>query len=264
MKWFELCSFFSLTDNVSVCSRKYPKTLCLKGEKSKAAAASLQACVQYHLLYRAWWRHSVPTTAVGENGSVRNQPPTIQSHNGSASPAAETLAGNEAKSEASGVCVNAAMLAGCKISDADERSDFDAWVLLSEAHASHQATQRAVAEIQERLASMLALHSRAQGTEARTGESQVADASTTATTPTDPTQATTMPTDPTLISTMPTDSTQTSTTTTTTPTDPTQTSMPTDGPGSADFGNRYESKPSNSKFVQDSWTPSSRHESTLN
>lgn len=43
-----------------------------------------------------------------------------------------------------------------------DQLDFDASLLLSERHAACQATQRSVRDIQERLAAMVRLHSRAQ------------------------------------------------------------------------------------------------------
>lgn len=53
-----------------------------------------------------------------------------------------------------------------------DKLDFDASVLLSEHHAACQATQRSVREIQERLATMVLKHSRAQGGQLDSGEKE--------------------------------------------------------------------------------------------
>lgn len=51
-----------------------------------------------------------------------------------------------------------------------DQLDFDASLLLSERHAACQAAQRSARDIQERLAAMVRLHSRAQGGQLDSGE----------------------------------------------------------------------------------------------
>ncbi|XP_070699947.1 gem-associated protein 5 [Pempheris klunzingeri] len=141
----ELCRLLFPDGDVSVWSRKHPKTLVHTEEEAKAAANSLQAFVLYHLLYQRWWSkttqiqnrffHPAPSSSPGE--SMRDK----------------VVNGGAPESEDS-VCP---ATRGC------DKLDFNASLLLSEPHAASQATQRSIREIQERLAAMVLQHSRAQG-----------------------------------------------------------------------------------------------------
>uniref|UniRef100_UPI003AADFFB7 gem-associated protein 5-like n=1 Tax=Centroberyx gerrardi TaxID=166262 RepID=UPI003AADFFB7 len=151
-----LCRLLFPDGDVSVCSRKYPKVLRHTEERAKAAAHSLQAFVHYHLLYESWWSHS----SAGNRESTESN-------------SADEANGKVENGDSSGVRVCPATRTG-----ADDETDFKASVLLSEAHAACQAAQRAVAEIQERLAAMVSQHSRAQGGQLDPGEKNRADAPT--------------------------------------------------------------------------------------
>uniref|UniRef100_A0A667Y1U1 Gem nuclear organelle associated protein 5 n=1 Tax=Myripristis murdjan TaxID=586833 RepID=A0A667Y1U1_9TELE len=118
----------------SVCSRKYPKILRHTEEQAKAAANSLQAFVHYYLLYERWWELSSPSKENEVKDKVVN--------GGSSEPEVGVCPATQ-------TCVN-------------EKINFDASVLLSEDHAACQAIRRSVAEIQERLAAMVAQHSSGQ------------------------------------------------------------------------------------------------------
>ncbi|XP_071370684.1 gem-associated protein 5-like [Centroberyx affinis] len=113
-----------------------------------------------------------------ESNSAGNQESIHESHNGLASSVADGQTGDSVNGKVengdpseSGVRVYPATRTG-----ADDKVDFEASALLSEAHAACQATQRAVAEIQERLAAMVSRHSRAQGGQLDPGEKNRADA----------------------------------------------------------------------------------------
>ncbi|TKS83312.1 Gem-associated protein 5 [Collichthys lucidus] len=131
----ELCRLLFPDGDVSVCSRKHSKTLHLTDEEGKAAANSLQAYVHYQHLYQYWWSNSTQT----RNGLLHEVK-------------GKALNGGVAESEESVSPVTGRV----------DQLDFDASLLLSERHAACQATQRSVRDIQERLAAMVRLHSRAQ------------------------------------------------------------------------------------------------------
>ncbi|KAM9347919.1 gem-associated protein 5 [Symphorus nematophorus] len=145
----ELCRLLFPDGDVSVCSRKHPRTLHHTEEEAKAAADSLQAFVHYQHLYEHWWSSSTH----------------IQ--NGFPSPADnvkdKVVNGGVSESEAA--------------TRRFDKLDFDASLLLSEHHAVCQAAQRSVREIQEQLAAMVLQHSRAQGGQLDSGE-RGADTST--------------------------------------------------------------------------------------
>ncbi|XP_026183868.1 gem-associated protein 5 isoform X2 [Mastacembelus armatus] len=149
----ELCRLLFPDGDVSVCSRKHPKTLHHTEEAAKAAADSLQAFVLYHRLYELWWSNSADNTDP-QNGLA----------------AADSCPADEVEDKANE-----------DISEVEEKVcpplrlgnlDFDASLLLSEPHAACQATQRSVTEVQERLAAMVLQHSRAQGGQLDPGEEQ--------------------------------------------------------------------------------------------
>ncbi|KAJ7997067.1 hypothetical protein DPEC_G00225080 [Dallia pectoralis] len=108
-----------------------------------AAAQSLEAFVCYQNLYHTWWNYSSMATA-GAPGNMTNglQSPS-EHHNESTSHVSDTSEG-DVKTRLS--------VSACQ-------------VLLSEPHATCQATQKAIAEIQQRLASMVHQHSQTQESE---------------------------------------------------------------------------------------------------
>lgn len=135
-------SSFSLSSaDVSVFSRKHPKTLDYKEEEAKAAATSLQAFINYQHLYEHWWRSSTRIT----NGSAADSSPADELKD-------KVMNGGISESEES----------VCPATRRCDKLDFDASLLLSERHAACQAVQRSVREVQERLAAMVVQHGRAQ------------------------------------------------------------------------------------------------------
>ncbi|KAF1378166.1 hypothetical protein PFLUV_G00187570 [Perca fluviatilis] len=146
----ELCRLLFPDGDVSVCSRKHPKTLAHTEGEARAAADSLQALVHYHRLYQHWWTRSaqiqsrVPLSAAGDGAQDGAVNGGVSAPEGSACPATGSVG----------------------------ELDFDASALLSEHHAACQATQRSVREIQERLAAMVLQHSRAQGGQLHPGEEE--------------------------------------------------------------------------------------------
>uniref|UniRef100_A0A3Q3WYD6 Uncharacterized protein n=1 Tax=Mola mola TaxID=94237 RepID=A0A3Q3WYD6_MOLML len=102
-------------------------------QEAEAAATCLQAFVHYHHLYKHWWSSSaLPAADSGPAGQVNGAVPESE---GPVCPGTRTC----------------------------DKLHFDASLLLSERHAAHQAAQRSVAEVQERLAALVRKHSRAQG-----------------------------------------------------------------------------------------------------
>uniref|UniRef100_A0A667XLE8 Gem nuclear organelle associated protein 5 n=1 Tax=Myripristis murdjan TaxID=586833 RepID=A0A667XLE8_9TELE len=148
----------------SVCSRKYPKILRHTEEQAKAAANSLQAFVHYYLLYERWWELSSPSKAGAPSNSAGNQESAQESHNGLATLAADTQPGDEVKDKVVNGGSSEPEVGVCPATQTcvNEKINFDASVLLSEDHAACQAIRRSVAEIQERLAAMVAQHSSGQ------------------------------------------------------------------------------------------------------
>uniref|UniRef100_A0A671TZD5 Gem nuclear organelle associated protein 5 n=1 Tax=Sparus aurata TaxID=8175 RepID=A0A671TZD5_SPAAU len=135
-------SSFSLSSaDVSVFSRKHPKTLDYKEEEAKAAATSLQAFINYQHLYEHWWRSATRIT----NGSAAVSSPADELKD-------KVMNGGISESEES----------VCPATRRCDKLDFDASLLLSEPHAACQAVQRSVREVQERLAAMVLQHGRAQ------------------------------------------------------------------------------------------------------
>ncbi|XP_047462986.1 gem-associated protein 5 [Mugil cephalus] len=149
----ELCKLLFPDGDVSVCSRKYPKTIHPTEEEAKAAARSLSAFVHYHRMYECWWRNSADGRKT-QNGL----PPSA------ACPEDEAKDGmaNGGLSESGESLRPAAEMV--------DTLDFDASLLLSDSHAAVQATQRCVKEIQERLSAMVLQHSRTQGGQLNSGE----------------------------------------------------------------------------------------------
>uniref|UniRef100_A0A3Q1JWM0 Uncharacterized protein n=1 Tax=Anabas testudineus TaxID=64144 RepID=A0A3Q1JWM0_ANATE len=135
---------------------KHPETLNHTEEDAKAAAISLQAFVYYNRLYERWWNNSPED---GSSLSAANSRPTDEVNdeavNGGSSESGENVFSPE-------VCPPRRL----------EKWDFDVSLLLSETHAACQAMQRSIREIQERLATMVLQHSRAQGGQLESGEKQ--------------------------------------------------------------------------------------------
>nr|XP_019952606.1 PREDICTED: gem-associated protein 5-like [Paralichthys olivaceus] len=153
----ELCRRLFPDDDVTVYSRKRPKTLHLSEEGGRAAADSLQAFVHYHRLYDRWWSNSAHDQKV---------------HNGHSLPATDFRAGDEPEDKVvNGESSESGKSVHSPTGSLDDLG-FDASLLLSESHAACQATQRSVREIQEQLAAMVQQHSRAQGGQLETGETQ--------------------------------------------------------------------------------------------
>ncbi|KAI3373888.1 hypothetical protein L3Q82_022456, partial [Scortum barcoo] len=153
----ELCRLLFPDADVSVCSKKHPKTLHYteEEEEAKAAAKSLQAFVCYHHLYKLWWSSS------------------LQIRSRSSLPAADCSPEDEPKDKVVNGGVSEAEESVCPATRASDKLDFDASLLLSEGHAAYQAAQRTVREIQERLSAIVLQHSRAQGGQLHSGENEV-------------------------------------------------------------------------------------------
>ncbi|XP_040005893.1 gem-associated protein 5 [Xiphias gladius] len=162
----ELCRLLFPDGDVTVCSRKHPKTLhhTEEEEEAKAAADSLRAFVHYHRLYERWWSNSAG------NREVQNGLPLS---------AGDPCAGGLAKDEPVNGGLSQSGESVCPSARRSDKPHFDASLLLSEPHAACQATQRSVREIQERLAAMVLKHSRAQGGQLDSGEKQADTPSTT-------------------------------------------------------------------------------------
>uniref|UniRef100_A0A671U1A3 Gem nuclear organelle associated protein 5 n=1 Tax=Sparus aurata TaxID=8175 RepID=A0A671U1A3_SPAAU len=164
-------SSFSLSSaDVSVFSRKHPKTLDYKEEEAKAAATSLQAFINYQHLYEHWWRSATRIT----NGSAAVSSPADELKD-------KVMNGGISESEES----------VCPATRRCDKLDFDASLLLSEPHAACQAVQRSVREVQERLAAMVLQHGRAQEEKPDSAEKETdgpAQISTTTESPDSPSQ----------------------------------------------------------------------------
>lgn len=152
----ELCRLLFCDGDVRVCSRKHPKKLHHTEDEAKAAASSLQAFLCYHRLYESWWR--------GLAGGQEVQ-------NGLPLSAADSCPKDEVPNP--GLTNQTVELSTERL----DELDFDASLLLSERHASCQAAQKAVREIQERLAAIVLQHSRAQGGQLQSGEKEDDDPS---------------------------------------------------------------------------------------
>lgn len=151
----ELCRLLFPDADVSVCSKKHPKTLDHIEGEAKAAANSLQAFVCYHHLYELWWSNS------------------LQIRSRSSLPAADCGPEDKPKDKVVNGGVSEAKESVCPVTRASDKLDFDASLLLSERHAAYQATQRSVREIQERLSTIVLQHSRAREGQLRSGENEV-------------------------------------------------------------------------------------------
>lgn len=152
--WFGDAGHFSISavfcrrlfpeGDVRIFSRKHSKTL----RQSEAEASSLQALVCYHRLYERWWRDAAVQNGAGSGGE------------------------GEPKDEA-GTPTSKEIPADL---------DLELSVLLSEPHAACQAAQTALREVQERLSSMVLQHSRVQGGQLDSANTQEGSPSQTAST----------------------------------------------------------------------------------
>ncbi|XP_040907522.1 gem-associated protein 5 [Toxotes jaculatrix] len=153
----ELCRLLFPDGDVSVCSRKHPRTLHHTEEEAKAAANSLQAFVHYHRLYEHWWSRSAKDQEI---------------QNGLSLSAGDSCAGDEVKDKTLNGGLSEFRESICPPTSGLDKLDFDASLLLSEPHAAYQATQRSVREIQGQLATMVLQHSQAQAGQLDSGEEQ--------------------------------------------------------------------------------------------
>lgn len=155
----ELCRLLFPDGKVTVCSLNHPKVLQYAEEEAKAAADSLGAFVHYHRLYQHWW----------------SNPTQIQSR--CSLPLADCSRGEEVEEK---VVNGEGDVSESGESVSPETRTFDdldlgAYGLLSERHATCQASQRSVREIQERIAALVLRHSRAQVGQLDSGEKEAAD-----------------------------------------------------------------------------------------
>lgn len=106
----------------------YKTKLCTADEKSWAVSQTMEAFVCYQLLYKKWWSHCSAASTLTNNMMSNGHPSIEKKHPEDAN------CNGKAQSE-------------------------DFWkVLLSEPHASFQAIQRAIAEIQSKVLSLVQQH----------------------------------------------------------------------------------------------------------
>ena len=161
------------------------------------SSRSLEAFVSYYWLYGLWWSLIGERRAGGESQGTDGPRSLAETRNGSATPErqngeeeekVEVLAVKQnglaepevCESSTPGACVPSQRPQ--QQEEAEGRCRAACGLLLSEPHAMHQASQRAIAEIQLRLASMVHQHSRAQETEPPAGEGQPSPPSSSTTT----------------------------------------------------------------------------------
>ncbi|KAK9955780.1 hypothetical protein ABG768_015633 [Culter alburnus] len=117
----------------------YKQKLDTSDERSVAISQSVEAFVCYQLMYKKWWNYS-ETSALTNNTISNGHHLTENSH-------------NEDEAECKGEA------------QSDGTFSEGVWkVLLSEPHANLQATQRAIAEIQRRVTSLIQQHSQCKET----------------------------------------------------------------------------------------------------
>uniref|UniRef100_A0A673XJP7 Gem nuclear organelle associated protein 5 n=1 Tax=Salmo trutta TaxID=8032 RepID=A0A673XJP7_SALTR len=148
----------SCIDSIS----EHKKMVDPSDEKALAAARSLEAFLCYQDLYHLWWSLST-NTAGAQRDMTNGLHSASENHiNGLDGHVTDTPNG-----DGMGWCVSAQngdVKMGVRVNACQ--------VLLSEPHATCQATQRAIAEIQQRLASMVHQHSQTQETKDSPGEGQ--------------------------------------------------------------------------------------------
>lgn len=117
----------------------YKQKLDTSDERSVAISQSVEAFVCYQLMYKKWWNYS-ETSALTNNTISNGHHLPENSH-------------NEDEAECKGEA------------QSDGTFSEGLWkVLLSEPHANLQATQRAIAEIQRRVTSLIQQHSQCKET----------------------------------------------------------------------------------------------------
>lgn len=113
----------------------YKQKLDPSDERSLMISQSVEAFVCYQLMYQKWWNYSDETSAL-TNNTISNGHRLMENNH------------NEDEADCNG--------------EAQSEGAFSEgfWnVLLSEPHANLQATQRAIAEIQKRVTSLIQQHS---------------------------------------------------------------------------------------------------------
>ncbi|KAG1969970.1 gem-associated protein 5 isoform X1 [Pimephales promelas] len=118
----------------------YKQKLDPSDERSSTISQSVEAFFSYQLMYKKWWNCSVETSALTYNPISNGHRLTENNH-------------SEDEADCNG--------------EAPSEGTFSEgfWnVLLSEPHANLQATQRAIAEIQKRVASLIQQHSQCKET----------------------------------------------------------------------------------------------------
>uniref|UniRef100_A0AAY4EDR0 Anaphase-promoting complex subunit 4 WD40 domain-containing protein n=1 Tax=Denticeps clupeoides TaxID=299321 RepID=A0AAY4EDR0_9TELE len=125
---------------------QYKQLLESTEEKNSVVAQSIQAFICYHQMYQTWWSQNGKMASAVNGSNIINGLQTTQCQNGSSS-------------QAPGADVNG-------LAEKEVMSDF----LLSEPHATFQATQRTIAAIQQKLASLVQQHSHVQDTDPGTEE----------------------------------------------------------------------------------------------
>uniref|UniRef100_A0A672SYA2 Gem nuclear organelle associated protein 5 n=1 Tax=Sinocyclocheilus grahami TaxID=75366 RepID=A0A672SYA2_SINGR len=129
--------------HLCLCSIKLDST----DERSLVISQSVEALVCYQLMYKKWWNYSAETSALTNNTISNGHRLTEKNH-----------------SEVEANCNGEAQ------SDVIFSEGF--WkVLLSEPHANLQATQRAIAEIQRRVTSLIQQHNPCKDTNANISNS---------------------------------------------------------------------------------------------
>lgn len=138
-------------DSVALCKQR----LLQGDERSLAVCHSLEAFVCYQLMYKDWWRHSCSgTTKASSNKQMNGQQTPVE--NGGTSHEREIGSQSEAQD------IKAII-----------RSE-DFWkVLLSEPHANLQAIQRAISNIQSRVAKLVQQHNSPQEPQSSLGSQPV-------------------------------------------------------------------------------------------
>ncbi|XP_056140464.1 gem-associated protein 5 [Lampris incognitus] len=152
-----ICKLLFPDGDVGVCLQKFQKRFNPTEEQASAAADSLQAFLQYHLLYERWWSHSLCQ-------SDSNQPSTQNGHSSSFSSATDAQNSDEMEKVTEGhlpksaVNDSAMMASSIESTNTDIKNALDVSILLSEPHAAYQAMQKSMAEIHKKISNMVVQH----------------------------------------------------------------------------------------------------------
>ncbi|KAL7844635.1 hypothetical protein SRHO_G00231740 [Serrasalmus rhombeus] len=128
-------------DSVALCKQR----LVQGDERSLFVSQSLEAFVCYQLLYKDWWKHSCTSATTTANSLKHTNDHETPLENGDTNHERETGSQSEAQA-----------------AEAIVKSEGFWKVLLSEPHASLQATKRVIQDIQSRVSSLVQQHSRPQ------------------------------------------------------------------------------------------------------